>query len=69
MYPQIRKSSFGNYPCPSLQEITLIISSATAAPLSLEIDFLTSYSMRLPNAHQASSYNPLVDQSPTHIRF
>jgi len=58
---QIWKTSSGNYPCPLLQEITSITSPTTVALLSLEIDLLISHSMCLPNAHQASSYNLLVE--------
>ena len=51
-----------NYPCPSLQNLTLNFSLAAA--LLHKFDLLCH-----PNAHQAFSYNPLVDQSMAHIRF
>jgi len=61
MYLQTRKSSFRNYPFPSLQEITLITSPTTAALLSQENQSLIYRLMCLPNAHKASSYNTFVE--------
>ena len=58
--PGSGESPTGTITAP-LYKKSLQISLATAALLTSEIQSLISHSMCLPNAHQASSYNPFVE--------
>ena len=57
--PESRENSNQNYPCHTLQKITS--NSSSDNYYASEIQSFDLHSMCLPNAHQASSYNPSVE--------